>query len=127
MSGWQRNPIVGVVLVLVIAATAYFVVSQFSGNGTTRDPLAGDAVTLICPHDGEVFKVPRAQLGVGAEADPDQIQGKIREVACPKCSKKECVLPVYCRSCSKPFASPKTATKIKEFKCPHCGKSPWGR
>ena len=53
----------------------------------------------------------------------DHVQAKIPDVACPKCGKKDCVTPVYCRSCGKPFASPKTATKIKEFKCPHCGKS----
>ena len=125
--GWQRSPIVGIILVIVIGITFYFVMSRTACKPTIEDPLTGDAVTLICPHDGEVFKVSRQDLGVDANADPDQIQAKIRDVACPKCEKKDCVLPVYCLSCGKPFAAPKTAKKIREFKCPHCGKSPWGR
>ena len=128
MSGdWRRSPILGGVLVVLIIAAGYFVYSKVGGRTKSEDPFAGDAVTLICPHDSEVFKVPYKDLGLDATADPDQVQRKIVDVACPKCGKKECVVPVFCLSCDKPFAAPKTAEQIRECKCPHCGKSPWGR
>jgi len=125
--GWRRNPVVLAVLALIVLISLCFVVTRVACTGGEKEPLSGDAVTLICPHDNHVFRVPRAQLGLDADADADQVQAKIVDVACPKCGKKDCVLPVYCLACGKPFAPPKTAVKVKEFKCPHCGKSPWGR
>ncbi len=127
MGDWRRNPVVGALLAVVVVITLWLVVSRIACSARGRDPLAGDTVTWICPHDGEVFRVPRADLGLGPDADPDQVQAKAPDVACPKCGKKDCVLPVYCRSCGKPFAPPKTARKLKDIRCPHCGKSPWGR
>lgn len=125
--GWRRNPVVLGVLTLIVLISLYAVVTRVACKREERDPLAGDAVTLICPHDSHVFRVPRAELGLDAEADADQVQAKIVDVACPECGKQDCVLPVYCLACGEPFAPPETAVKVKEYKCPHCGKSPWGR
>jgi len=125
--GWRHNPVVLGVLTLIVLISLCVVVTRVACKGEEKDPLAGDAVTLICPHDSHVFGVPRAQLGLDPEADADQVQAKIVDVACPECGKKDCVLPVYCLACGEPFAPPKTAVPVKEHKCPHCGKSPWGR
>lgn len=125
--GWRRNPIVGIILGLAVLITFAIVFSRLACGRGGRDPLAGDSVTLICPHDGTVFRVPRKELGLAPDADPDQVQAKIGDVACPECGKRDCVLPVYCRSCGKPFAPPPATTTGKDLKCPHCGKSPRGR
>ena len=127
MADWRRSPIVAGVLVLVIAATGYLVYTRVAERGDGEDPLAGESVTLACPHDGEIYRVARKDLGLGPDADADQVQAKARQTPCPKCGKTDSVLAVFCPLCKKPFAPPKGVTKLRDFTCPHCGKKPWAR
>ncbi|MFW6161660.1 MAG: hypothetical protein ACODAJ_02770 [Planctomycetota bacterium] len=126
-NGWRRNPLVGAVAGVVVFLMLAVVVSRLACGRGGRDPLAGSSVTLICPHDGTVFRVAREELGLAPDADPDQVAARIGDVACPECGEKDCVMPVYCRSCGEPFAPPTHTTSGQDFQCPHCGESPWGR
>lgn len=126
-AGWKSNPVVGIGLAALVVVSGCLVCSRMAGKGRGPDPLAGDTVTLICPHDGEVFRVPKVGLGLSEGADQDEIMGKAQQTPCPKCTKADGVLPVYCPECGKPFATPKGVAKAKDITCPHCGAKPWAR
>ena len=125
--GWRKSPVVGCVAGGIIFLTFVFVVSKLCCRGGGDEKIVGDEVTMVCPHCKHVYEVERDSVGVAAAAAADAFQSKACTVPCPKCKKTDSVVAAICNKCKKPYAPPKTAEALKSFKCPHCGKKPWGR
>ena len=125
--GWRQNPKVGCAAGVVVFITLVFALSKICCNGGGGDKVVGDEVTMVCPHCKHVYEVERDSVGVEEEASADAFQGAACNVPCPECGKKDSVPAQVCNKCGKHYAPPKTAEELKDFKCTHCGKKPWGK
>jgi len=116
----------GAIAAVAIIVACILVFRQLGGSTEEPAEEAG-VVTMICRDCGEVFKITYKDMGLEEHPDLDALQEKATGMACPKCGKKNTVVSVRCPRCGKPFAPPTDTSQIRDFKCPHCKKSPWKR
>jgi len=125
--GWKRNPVVGIVAGGIVFILFIMALSKICCSGADDEKIVGDEVTMICPHCKHVYQVARDSVNVKDATNDDAFQSEAGKVPCPECGKKDSVVAATCNKCGKPYAPPKTAEALKNFKCPHCGKKPWGK
>jgi len=125
--GWKQNPIIGIAAIAVLVIALVLILSRVrcgGGGGATAEPTA--KLTVACAACQHLYEVGRADIGCSPTDDDEIFRVKaMQEAKCPKCGHKGAVIAFTCKKCGKPFAPPQSSKASKDFKCPHCGKSPW--
>ena len=105
MTDWKSSPVMGIVLILAIIISGWFIYRSFK----TPTPTYSEIVICTNKNCGHIFKVTFKK-------------GKTQPFLCPKCGEKKAYLAIKCYECGEIF--PSMIPNPKEgLECPnpHCG------
>ncbi len=103
MADWKSSPVVGIVLILAIVISGWFIYSRL------KTPTPTYSEIVICTNCGHIFEVTFKK-------------GKAQPFLCPECGKEKAYLAMKCNECGEIF--PAMIVSPKEgYECPnpHCG------